>query len=71
MWQQPRALPQRLCRDYEAAHYLKSKTLFERLRKAGWIKPVVHEFRLTLYDYADLDVCIERLKAGERLTDDG
>jgi hypothetical protein len=39
--------------------------VFERVKKAGWIKPVTGCFKMPLYDCEDMDKCIERLKAGE------
>ena len=39
--------------------------VFERCKKAGWIKAVTNYFKMPLYDQEDMDACIERLKAGE------
>jgi len=39
--------------------------VFERCKKAGWIKAVTNCFKMPLYDQEDMDACIERLKAGE------
>lgn len=56
-------LPQRLCRDFEAIRYVKSKVLFDAMIAAGWLKPCFpSRHRLMLFDYRDLDLCIERLK---------
>ena len=57
------AMPQRLCRDFEAIRYLKSKVVFDRLVDADWLRPVFPaQHRLMLFDYHDLDSCIERMK---------
>jgi hypothetical protein len=54
-------VPQRLCRDFEAHAYVK-KPVFDALVAAGWLKPVVSRHKLTLFDYTDLDNCIDRMK---------
>ena len=55
-------LQQRLCRDFEAIHYVKSQVVFNAFLESGWLTPVVKRHKLTLYDYKDLDRCIDRLK---------
>jgi hypothetical protein len=58
----PQTLPRRLCRDFEAAHYLRSAELLAELERAGWLVPTIRRHKLKLYDYRDLDTCIDRMK---------
>lgn len=51
----------------EAATYVGSKELMRQMEHAGWVKPFIRGNRLTRYDLRDLDLCIDRLKAGEPL----
>ncbi len=59
---EPRAVPQRLCRDFEAIRYVKSPVVFFAFVQAGWLKPVVKRHKLTLFDYQDLNDCVDRMK---------
>lgn len=52
----------------EAAAYVGSKELLRQFERAKWLKPFVRGNRLTRFDIRDLDGCIDRLKAGELLT---
>jgi hypothetical protein len=52
----------------EAAAYVGSKELLRQFERAKWLKPFVRGNRLTRFDIRDLDVCIDRLKAGELLS---
>lgn len=51
----------------DAAAYVGSKELLRQFERAKWLKPFVRGNRLTRFDIRDLDVCIDRLKAGESL----
>ena len=51
----------------EAAAYVGSKELLRQFERCGWVKPFIRGNRLTRYDLRDLDVCIDRLKAGDAL----
>lgn len=53
----------RLCRDFEAIRYLGSEVVFKACRDAGWLRAVVEQHKLTLFDYSDLDECVDRIKA--------
>jgi len=52
----------------EAAGYVGSKELLRQLERAKWLKPFIRGNRLTRLDIRDLDTCIDRLKAGEQLS---
>jgi hypothetical protein len=52
---------------HDAAMYVGSKELLRQFESAKWLKPFVRGNRLTRFDIRDLDVCIDRLKAGELL----
>jgi hypothetical protein len=52
----------------DAAAYVGSKELLRQFERAKWLKPFVRGNRLTRYDIRDLDGCIDRLKAGEILS---
>jgi hypothetical protein len=54
-------VPQRLCRDFEAHAYVK-KPVFDAWSLQAGLKPVVNRHKLTLFDYTDLDNCIDRMK---------
>ena len=53
----------------EAAAYIGSKELLRQFERGKWLKPFIRGNRLTRFDIRDLDLCIERLKAGELLSD--
>ena len=57
--------PKRLYTEEQAGIYMGYPAVFERCKKAGWIKAVTNCFKMPLYDQEDMDACIERLKAGE------
>lgn len=57
--------PQRLVDEDGAGLYVRIPALFEKMLKAGWIKPTTNRRKVTLYDLEDLDGCVERLKRGE------
>lgn len=48
-------------RPDEAAEVLGSVQLLDECISAGWIKPVVRRHRLTIYNYADIAKCWERI----------
>jgi len=52
----------------DAAAYIGSKELLRQFERAKWLKPFVRGNRLTRFDIRDLDGCIDRLKAGEILS---
>ena len=52
-------------RPSDAAELIGSETLFEEMRKAGWIKPTVERHKLTLYDYGAVVKCWVRVLGGE------
>ncbi len=49
----------------EAAEYLGSAKLFDEMRDAKWIAPVVARHKLTLFDRTELEKCYARCRAGE------
>ena len=55
----------RLMRKEDAQAYVRAPRLFDLMYEAGWIKPIVHRHRMTLFDQKHLDGCIERLANGE------
>jgi hypothetical protein len=57
--------PQRLVTEEGAGIYLQVPALLSRMESAAWIKPIVKQRRMKLYDLNDLDACVERLRAGE------
>jgi len=59
------SVPKRLYTEEQAGIYMGYPAVFERVKKASWIKPVTGCFKMPLYDCEDMDKCIERLKAGE------
>jgi len=52
----------------DAAAYVGSKELLRQFERAKWLKPFVRGNWLTRFDIRDLDGCIDRLKAGEILS---
>lgn len=52
-------------RPAEAADFLGSSELLERMKAAGWIKPVVNEHKLVIYDGSALAKCWARVCGGE------
>lgn len=52
----------------DAAAYVGSKELLRQFERVKWLKPFVRGNRLTRFDIRDLDGCIDRLKAGEILS---
>ena len=64
------AIPEkRLYTEDEAGIYLGYPVVFERVKSAGWIARADKAgiFKMPLYDCEDMDACITRLKAGEKL----
>lgn len=55
----------RLLRTEDAGRYIGCPGLLTRMEKAGWIKPVVREKRMTIYSRTELDECCDRLQRGE------
>lgn len=49
----------------DAAAYVGSKELLRQFERAKWLRPFIRGNRLTRFDIRDLDICIDRLKAGE------
>lgn len=60
-----RVVVPRLMRREAAGDYLTVPGLLVLMEDAGWIKPVVHRHRMTLYDQRQIDACIDRLAGGE------
>jgi hypothetical protein len=60
-----RVVAPRLVRRDGCRSYVSAPQIFDLMEEAGWIKPVVSQNRMTLFDLQDLDACIDRLKAGE------
>lgn len=54
-----------LVRRPEAAVMLGSIELLEELVASGWVKPVIHQHKLTLYSVRAIQDCVARLEAGE------
>lgn len=52
-------------RSDEAGTMIGNTSLFERMIRAGWIKPVVDRHSCRLFDMADVEQCWKRLKAGD------
>ncbi len=49
----------------DAAEYLGSRQLFEDMRAAKWIVPIVEGHRRTLFDRSELEACYARIRVGE------
>lgn len=54
-----------LYRPAEAAHSLGSAALLKRCVAAGWIKPVVQRWKLTLYSGTAILKVVRRLEEGQ------
>ena len=52
-------------RPPQVAAVFGSVEIFKRVRHAGWIKPVVQQKRLTLFDAGDVALVWQRIRAGE------
>jgi hypothetical protein len=61
------SVPKRLYTKEEAGIYLGYPALLDRLVQAGWLKPLPKSGKFELYDCEDMDACITRLKAGDKL----
>ena len=57
--------PQRLTDEAGAGFYVKVPALFDKMKRHGWIKPIVSKRKIKLYDLNHLDRCVDRLAAGE------
>ncbi len=55
----------RFLRAEDAGRYIGCPGLLIRCEKAGWIKPVVREHRMTVFSRRNLDECCDRLERGE------
>jgi len=51
--------------EEEAGEYVGVPALLLKMELAGWIKPSVHRRKMRLYDLRVLDLCVDRLTAGE------
>ena len=61
-----RILPQKYgLRPPECAAAVGSMELFNEMKAAGWISPVVQRHKITLYDAGDLAKCWARILNGE------
>jgi hypothetical protein len=49
----------------EAADYVGHPRLFDDMREAGWIKPLVEKKKMVLFDRSDLEGAYARFYAGE------
>jgi len=58
---------QRLLTLEQARDYMGYPVIFDKMRKQGWIKPVVQNAKLIAFDIKHLDQCADRLGAGESL----
>ena len=52
-------------RPREAANAIGSEGLFRRIVADGWIKPIVQQHKITIYDGNDVEACMDRLRSGE------
>ena len=57
--------PKRLYTEEQGGIYMGYPAMFEKVKRAGWIKAVTNIGKMPLYNQEDMDKCIERLKAGE------
>jgi len=55
-------------RPSEVTSAFGSEQLFNEMRAAGWIAPVIQRHKLTLYDAGDVAKCWARVMNGERPT---
>jgi hypothetical protein len=52
-------------RRKDLGHLLGSEELARRLLHHGWLKPVVQQKKLTLFDSGDVALCWQRIRSGE------
>jgi hypothetical protein len=66
--------PSRIMKDYpvklgyrprDAIAAIGSKKLYLECVRRGWLKPVVRQHKLTLFEWRDIEKCFERIAAGE------
>ena len=62
-----KASTRRMLNADDAGDYLGYRALLDKMEKAGWIKPYSPTSKMRLYDVNDLDLAIDRLKAGDKL----
>jgi hypothetical protein len=55
----------RMLNQEEAGSYVGVPALLTKMESAGWIKPAVQRRKIKLYDANQLDLCCDRLSAGE------
>jgi hypothetical protein len=55
----------RFFRCEDARRYVGAPGLFTLMEQAGWIAPVVHKHRMTLFDREQIVKCCERIVVGE------
>jgi hypothetical protein len=60
-----RVSTKRMMNSDEAGDYVGIPALLGRMETAGWIKPSVRRAKMRLYDVNQLDLCCDRLAAGE------
>ena len=52
-------------RPPQVAEVIGSVELVRRMEHHGWLKPVVKQKKLTLFDSGDVAVCWQRIRSGE------
>lgn len=52
-------------RPPQVAHALGSTELFRRARYYGWLKPVIEQKRLTVFDAGDVALVWQRIRNGD------
>lgn len=58
---------QRLLDLDQAGQYLRYPELLQKMRRKGWIKPVIDTRKMMAFDVRQLDECVNRLLSGETL----
>lgn len=60
-----RVSTKRMMSETEAGDYVGIPALLGHMETHGWIKPCVRRAKVKLYDLVHLDLCCDRLAAGE------
>jgi hypothetical protein len=60
-----RVSTKRMMNESEAGDYVGVPALLCKMEAAGWIKACVRKAKIKLYDLNQLDLCCDRLAAGE------
>lgn len=58
---------QRLMTQSDAEDYVGMPIMLDKMKKAGWVKPVHRSSRVAIYDIKHLDAACDRLADGEVL----